>query len=304
MNKLLLSLSKNYLKPKLSLSFSNFFFTSAKSFCLIPQIDLFNIRDNKGARKKRTIVGRGPGSKTGKTSGKGHKGKQHGYKPPVHIQGGQAPISRMFPKIKYIKQKRIFAEVNLGSIVDLIKKGRLNPEQPITVRELGQAGAFSRFKRGIKVLAKGAEKLSTCSPINLIVNYASSEAIKQIINHKGSILCEYKTRLGLKYLVKPYKFIKPIRDPVITYRKAIAYIKLEEKGAKVKFVKPNWMNSEYIKLKERILLMRQKVDSVTNKDLLPEYPVVKSKGVGKDKIRKGNVVRFRKVTFDKSKQHK
>lgn len=303
MNKLF-SLSRAFFKQSNCFSINNLFSYSYRPFTAIPQIDIFNIRDNQGARKKRTIVGRGPGSKLGKTCGKGHKGKQHGYKPPIHIQGGQTPISRLFPKIKYIKDKRIYAEVNIGNIVELVKKGRLNPEQPITVRELGHAGAFSRYKRGIKVLAKGADKLSLCPPLNLVVNFASSEAIQQIIKHKGSITCEHKSRLGLKYLVKPYKFIKPVRDPVITYRNALIYMKLEEKGAKVKFVKPNWMNSEYTKLKERIADMRKNIDSLTNKDLLPEFPVVKSKGIGKGKIRRGNIVRFRKISFDKSKVHK
>ncbi len=53
---------------------------------------------NSASRRKR--VGRGPGSGTGKTAGRGHKGQKarSGNGAPRGFEGGQTPISRLFPK--------------------------------------------------------------------------------------------------------------------------------------------------------------------------------------------------------------
>lgn len=283
------------MKNKLAFNIHSYFNFSTT----MPNVNLSNIYDNPGSKLRKLQVGRGPGTKKGKTSGRGHKGKQHGYAPPVHIQGGQTPLTRLLPKINYIRKGQLFAEVNIGKVVELIKRGRLNPAEPITVRHLGLSGAFSKVKNGVKLLGKGAELLDTIPPINIIVNRASKTVIDSILKNKGNIVCEYKSRIGLKFLLKPYKFIKPIRDPVLTYRKAMVYMNLEKLGAKVKFIKPNWMNQEYEKLKEKINKMKASMNAQPNSNLLPVYPVVRYKGMNDNKIRKGNVVRSRKITFEK-----
>src|SRR5881394_188667 len=63
--------------------------------------NLSNLRRPEGANTKRKRIGRGPGSGTGKTSGKGHKGQKartghHGI--PSWFEGGQMPLQRRVPK--------------------------------------------------------------------------------------------------------------------------------------------------------------------------------------------------------------
>ena len=67
-------------------------------------IGLHNLQPAPGSHRNRKRIGRGPGSGTGKTSGKGHKGSMArsghggpgGGKP--HFEGGQMPITRRIPK--------------------------------------------------------------------------------------------------------------------------------------------------------------------------------------------------------------
>ena len=60
---------------------------------------LNEIRDNEGARKARKRIGRGIGSGTGKTSGKGHKGAKARSGVSVNgFEGGQMPLHRRLPK--------------------------------------------------------------------------------------------------------------------------------------------------------------------------------------------------------------
>ena len=68
------------------------------------KIGLHNLRNAPGATRNRKRLGRGPGSGTGKTSGKGHKGMKAraghhgpgGGKP--QFEGGQMPLTRRLPK--------------------------------------------------------------------------------------------------------------------------------------------------------------------------------------------------------------
>ena len=68
------------------------------------KIGLHNLAPARGSHRNRKRLGRGPGSGTGKTSGKGHKGIKarsghhgHGGNKP-HFEGGQMPLTRRVPK--------------------------------------------------------------------------------------------------------------------------------------------------------------------------------------------------------------
>ena len=115
-------------------------------------MDLSNLKPVPGSTKNRKRLGRGIGSGTGKTSGKGHKGQNArsggGVKP--GFEGGQMPLQRRIPKRGFVsRNKKVYNLVNLrdleafdsGSVVDL---------------ELyGTAGLVSGINDGIKVLADG-----------------------------------------------------------------------------------------------------------------------------------------------------
>src|SRR5687767_8660051 len=79
--------------------------------------DLSNLPRPTGAHRDRKRVGRGPGSGTGKTSGKGHKGSKAraghggpgGGKP--HLQVGQMPLTRLLPKRVFTHEFRMEHQV-------------------------------------------------------------------------------------------------------------------------------------------------------------------------------------------------
>src|SRR5471030_3516839 len=77
------------------------------------KIGLHNLSPAIGSNRDRKRLGRGPGSGTGKTSGKGHKGSKAraghhgpgGGKP--HFEGGQMPLTRRLPKRGFTNPFRV-----------------------------------------------------------------------------------------------------------------------------------------------------------------------------------------------------
>jgi len=63
-------------------------------------VSLSNLRPPRGSRKKKVRVGRGIGSKLGKTAGAGNKGQKsrRGYSRRRGFEGGQMPLHRRMPK--------------------------------------------------------------------------------------------------------------------------------------------------------------------------------------------------------------
>src|SRR5688572_21663886 len=91
------------------------------------RIGLHSLGPAKGARKNRKRVGRGEGSGTGKTSGRGHKGygSRSGSKRRVRFEGGQTPIHMRMRKLRgpHMKKSMPFEKfrtrtqpVNLGAL--------------------------------------------------------------------------------------------------------------------------------------------------------------------------------------------
>ena len=86
--------------------------------------DLSNLPRPEGANRDRKRLGRGPGSGTGKTSGKGHKGQKartghHGI--PAWFEGGQMPIQRRLPKREI--GPKVEAALELVGLLDLAERG-------------------------------------------------------------------------------------------------------------------------------------------------------------------------------------
>ena len=114
---------------------------------------LEDLRPAAGSTRAKKRIGRGPGSGTGKTSGKGHKGQQArsggGVRP--GFEGGQMPLYRRLPKRGFLPYggKAEFALVNLkdlaarfpaGSVVDpdaLVAKGLIKKSGRRAVKVLG-----------------------------------------------------------------------------------------------------------------------------------------------------------------------
>mgnify|MGYP004627365699 FL=1 len=113
-----------------------------------------------GSVKDRKRVGRGSGSGTGKTSGKGHKGQNArsggGVRP--GFEGGQLPLFRRLPKRGFSNYefKTRYATVNVGDL-EMFEEGKV-----ITLEELKNAGLVKKELSGIKILGNGTltKKLS------------------------------------------------------------------------------------------------------------------------------------------------
>ena len=114
---------------------------------------LHELEKNIGAKQKRKIVGRGPGSGLGKTSGKGHKGqnaRSGGGVNPV-FEGGQLPLYRRLPKRGFSNYefKIKYATINVGDL-NMFEDGTL-----VTPALLREVGLVKKQLDGIKVLGNG-----------------------------------------------------------------------------------------------------------------------------------------------------
>jgi len=146
---------------------------------------LNELRDVEGARQARKRVGRGIGSGSGKTAGRGVKGQSSRSGVAINgFEGGQMPIYRRLPKRGF---NNIFAKdfniVSLGRLTQAIEAGKLDVSQPITVALLKQAGIVRRLKDGVRLLADGDIK----SKLILEVAGASKAAIAKIEQAGGTV---------------------------------------------------------------------------------------------------------------------
>ena len=83
---------------------------------------LNTLKPAAGSTKTAKRVGRGIGSGSGKTCGRGHKGQKSrsGGKPMVGFEGGQMPLQRRLPKFGFTARKsRFSAEVRLNELVKI-----------------------------------------------------------------------------------------------------------------------------------------------------------------------------------------
>ena len=111
-------------------------------------------------RKNKKRIGRGIGSGTGKTSGKGHKGQKARSGVAIKgFEGGQMPIHRRLPKrgFKNLFRKE-YVPINLGIIQKLINEKKITPEKPIDLETLLKVGLLKKNNNNIKILAKGEFK--------------------------------------------------------------------------------------------------------------------------------------------------
>ncbi len=85
--------------------------------------------------------------------------------------------------------------INLDKIQDWINQKRIDPDQPITVKELARTRAVHGVKDGIKLLARGASALTT--RINIVVSRASAGAIAAVEALGGTVTTRYYTKYAI-----------------------------------------------------------------------------------------------------------
>ena len=122
------------------------------------KIGLHNLVPAPGSHRNRKRIGRGPGSGTGKTSGKGHKGikARAGHHGPgggkPHFEGGQMPMTRRLPKRGFKNPFRVEHQVVRLSDLEHVSG------KEVTAESLAEAGLIRAGKGPAKLLANGEIK--------------------------------------------------------------------------------------------------------------------------------------------------
>jgi large subunit ribosomal protein L15 len=144
-------------------------------------MDLSTITERPGGRKNRKRVGRGHGSGSGKTSGRGHKGQKarSGYSRKRGFEGGQMPLNRRLPKRGFKYQDRFpMAAVNLDTLEAVFEAGA-----EVNAQKLIAAGAAKETRGGVKILGRG----EVTKALKLTVNAISAQAKTKIEAAGGSV---------------------------------------------------------------------------------------------------------------------
>ena len=146
---------------------------------------LNEITDNEGALKSRKRVGRGIGSGTGKTGGRGVKGQKSRSGVAINgFEGGQMPIYRRLPKRGFNNIFRSdFVVVSLGRIQAAIDAKKLDGKKTVDAAALKAAGVIRREKDGIRILADGEIK----AKVAIEAMGASKAAVEKIEKAGGSV---------------------------------------------------------------------------------------------------------------------
>lgn len=112
--------------------------------------ELHDLSPSGGSHRDRKRVGRGPGSGTGKTAGRGQKGQKSrsGGKVPAGFEGGQMPLHRRIPKRGFTSRNRVeYQTVNLYQLEGF--------EGDVTPESLKAAGLIRSSKKLVKILGEG-----------------------------------------------------------------------------------------------------------------------------------------------------
>ncbi|MDE3114679.1 MAG: 50S ribosomal protein L15 [Pseudomonadota bacterium] len=121
------------------------------------QPTLSNLKPPRGSRHRKVRVGRGMGSKLGKTSGAGNKGQQsrRGYSRRPGFEGGQMPLHRRLPKRGFSSPfPKSFSVVNVESLNAFAAGDTVTPEL-LAARRIVRA-----LREGVKILGNGELKIA------------------------------------------------------------------------------------------------------------------------------------------------
>jgi large subunit ribosomal protein L15 len=143
-------------------------------------MDLSNLKPAIGSTKNRKRIGRGQGSGTGKTAGKGHKGQKarSGGSIKAGFEGGQMPMHRRLPKRGFKSlNKKVYALVNLDDL-DCFEAG-----STIDFEALGKAGLIRKIHDGVKILGSG----EISKALTITAHKFSKSAIEKIEAAGGKV---------------------------------------------------------------------------------------------------------------------
>ena len=143
-------------------------------------VTLSNLHPPRGSRHRKVRVGRGIGSKLGKTSGAGNKGQKSrkGYSQRPGFEGGQMPLHRRMPKRGFHNPfGRDYAVVNLESLNAFAAGDVVTPES------LRERGLVRHATRPVKILGDGELK----SALTVRAHAFSKSAEQKIAGAGGKV---------------------------------------------------------------------------------------------------------------------
>lgn len=141
---------------------------------------LEEMKFNPGARSTRKRLGRGQGSGTGKTAGKGHKGQnaRSGGGVAIGFEGGQTPIYKTLPKRGFTNCNRLEY-----AIINLLDLNKFEDGATVNFEILKQAGIVKKQLNGLKVLGNGTLE----KKVNVTCNKISKSAQAAIEKAGGTV---------------------------------------------------------------------------------------------------------------------
>jgi len=143
---------------------------------------LHDLKPDRGARKRRTRVGRGIAAGKGKTAGRGHKGQgaRSGGGKGLYFEGGQLPLVRRLPfKRGFTNIFRIpYQEVNLRQLAERFQSG-----DEVTPAVLAEKGLVRKAEEPVVVLGQGEIDF----PLNVQAHRFSKKAREQLLAAGGNV---------------------------------------------------------------------------------------------------------------------
>ncbi len=143
-------------------------------------VNLSDLRPPRGSRHRKVRVGRGMGSKLGKTAGRGNKGQRSrkGYSRRAGFEGGQMPLHRRIPKRGFRNPAgREFAVVNVEALNAFAAGETVTPESLIS------RGLVRREGDEVKILGDGELKVG----LTVRAHAFSKSAQEKIIGAGGKV---------------------------------------------------------------------------------------------------------------------
>lgn len=146
---------------------------------------LNELRDNEGATHYKKRLGRGIGSGSGKTGGRGVKGQKARSGVAINgFEGGQMPLYRRLPKRGFKKPfAKVYNSVSLGRIQAAIDAKKLDAKDTIDAAALIKAGVIRRAKDGVRLLGGGELK----AKVAFDIAHASKSALEAVEKAGGTV---------------------------------------------------------------------------------------------------------------------
>lgn len=143
-------------------------------------MNLGSLKKVEGSTKTNKRIGRGQGSGSGCTAGRGHKGQRSrsGSKHRAWFEGGQMPLQRRLPKFGFYRHGKVYYQiVNIGDLQKVAEHSEITPET------LAQAGLIKKETAPVKILGTG----DFSGKVNVKVHAISKSAQEKIEKAGGTV---------------------------------------------------------------------------------------------------------------------